>query len=241
VAAGGAGAYPLGTGIVIDAARPDYRNTPVSSTRPAFPYAELRRAAFPLVSIVTPFFETGAVFHETARSVLAQSLQSFEWLIVNDGSSSPEALAVLERYRDLDARITVLDLAANGGLSAARNVGCRAARARYLLLLDSDDLLEPTAAEKWWSFLESYPEFGFVKGFSVGFCGMEYLATTGFHQEADFLERNRVDVTSLLRAEVFHAADGFPEDNRGGMEDWEFWLRCARAGFWGGTVVVSAP
>jgi glycosyltransferase involved in cell wall biosynthesis len=236
MAARSARAHPLGTGIVIDALHPDYRNTPVSPDRPVYPYANLRREAVPLVSIVTPFFDTGDLFHETARSVLAQSLQSWEWLIVNDGSSAANALAILEQYRHEDERIRVVDLPRNVGPSAARNVGCRAARAPYLLMLDSDDLLEPTAAEKWWWFLQSYPEFGFVKGFSVGFGAMEYLASTGFHQEGAFLERNQVDVTSLVRAEVFRAAGGFPEGNRDGLEDWEFWLRCARAGFWGGTV-----
>jgi glycosyltransferase involved in cell wall biosynthesis len=235
VAAGGAGAHPFGAGIVIDPTRPDYRNTPVAAGRSTYPY-EHRGEVPPLISIITPFFNTGALFHETAHSVLAQSLSSWEWVIINDGSTTPESLAILDVYRQRDPRIRVLDVAQNHGPSAARNVGCINARASSLLFLDSDDLLEPTAAEKWWWFLASYPEFGFVKGFSVGFGAMTYLASGGFHEEDAFLERNRVDVTSLVRADVFHAAGGFPEATRDGLEDWEFWLRCGRAGFWGGTV-----
>jgi glycosyltransferase involved in cell wall biosynthesis len=235
MAAGGPRTHSRGAGIVIDPARPDYRNTPGSTRRPQHPF-ENGYGAAPQVSIVTPFFNTGPVFHETARSVLAQSLPSWEWLIVNDGSTAPESLHILDTYRRADPRIRILDLPENLGPSSARNAGCRAATTSYLLLLDSDDLLEPTAAEKWWWFLESYPEFGFVKGFSVGFGAMEYLATSGFHEAQAFLESNRVDITSLVRADVLRAAGGFPEGNRHGLEDWEFWLRCARAGFWGGTV-----
>ena len=235
VAAGGSRTNPRGTRIVIDPARPDYRNTPASPHRPRHPYRRGVRSV-PAVSIVTPFFNTGSVFRQTASCVLAQSLQNYEWLIVNDASSEPDALRMIDECRHTDARVRVIDLPVNVGPGAARNIGCAAARAPYLLLLDSDDLLERTAAEKWWWFLESYAEFGFVKGFSVGFGAMEYLASAGFHDEAAFLDGNRVDITSLIRAEVYRAAGGFPEGNRDGLEDWEFWLRCARAGFWGGTV-----
>jgi glycosyltransferase involved in cell wall biosynthesis len=235
VAAGRTGTDSLGPGIVIDPSRPDYRNTPVAPGRPQFRYRVPAHGS-PAISIVTPFFNTGPVFHDTARSVLAQSWQAWEWLIVNDASSTVAALDVLAHYRQKDERIRVIDLPQNLGPSAARNQGARAARAPCLLFLDSDDLLEPTAAEAWWWFLESYPEFGFVKGFSVGFGAMEYLASSGFHEERAFLDGNRVDITALVRAEVFRAVGGFPESNRDGLEDWEFWLRCARADRWGGVV-----
>lgn len=219
---------------MIDPRRPDFGRTPASLDGAVYRYA-LRENESPVLSIVTPFFDTGDVFHETATAVFAQSLQAWEWIIVNDGSSDRRALEGLERYRS-HPRIVVIDLPARTGPAAARNVAAARARTPYLLLLDSDDLIEPTAAEKWWWFLESYREYAFVKGFSVGFGEMEYLATTGFHDGAAFLDRNLVDITSLIRADAFHAVNGFPADNRGGLEDWEFWLRCATAGKWGGTV-----
>src|SRR5436190_21367930 len=231
VAAGGAGAHSNGARIVIDPPSPDWGDTPASLQRPSYGYA-LETIEAPVISIVTSFFDTGAIFHETAKTVFAQSLQAWEWVVVNDASSDPAALGVLGVYRDCDPRVRVVDLPARRGPSRARNEGCRAARAPYFLILDSDDLLEPTAAEKWWWFLESYPEFGFTKGFSVGFGAMQYLAATGFHQEKAFLERNRVDITALIRADVFRAVGGFPDENRGGLEDWEFWLRCAAQGVW---------
>ena len=219
---------------MIDPRRPDFENTPASPHRAVYRYA-LRENEPPVLSIITPFFDTSTVFHDTAKSVFAQSLQAWEWIIVNDGSTDRQAREVLDQYRD-HSRIVVIDLPARGGPAAARNAAAAAARAPYLLLLDSDDLIEPTAAEKWWWCLESYREYAFVKGFSIGFGEMQYLATSGFHEEAAFLERNRVDITSLIRAAAYHAVHGFPSDNRGGLEDWEFWLRNAAAGNWGSTV-----
>ncbi|MGE0825146.1 MAG: glycosyltransferase [Candidatus Binatia bacterium] len=221
---------------MIDPARPDFSNTPVSPQRPQFVYAPVESACSPAVTIVTPFYNTGTIFHETARSVLQQSLQQWEWLIINDGSTDPEALALLAQYRQRDPRIRVIDQPENKGLSAARNTGFASARTPYVVQLDSDDLLEPTAIEKWLWFLESYPEFAFVKGYSVGFGAQEYLWQKGFHDGGAFLEDNLVAPTSAIRTHVHHAVGGYDESNRAGLEDWDFWLRCAHAEYWGGTV-----
>jgi glycosyltransferase involved in cell wall biosynthesis/GT2 family glycosyltransferase len=190
----------------------------------------------PCVTIVTPFYNTGPIFHETARSVLQQSLQQWEWLIVNDGSTDPASLSILEGYRSSDPRIWVIDLGTNRGPSAARNTGFQKARASYVIQLDSDNLLELTAIEKWLWFLESYPEFAFVKGYSVGFAAQEYLWQEGFHNGSAFLEENFVDATSAIRQSVHATAGGYDEAIREGLEDWDFWLRCASSGHWGGTV-----
>jgi glycosyltransferase involved in cell wall biosynthesis len=219
---------------MIDPASPDYTNTPVSAQRPRFDYLPADPTAPPCVTIVTPFYNTGVVFHETARSVLQQSLQQWEWIIVNDGSTDPTSLTILDGYRHSDPRIRVIDLETNCGPSAARNRGFQEACAAYVVQLDSDDLLEPTAIEKWLWFLESYPEFAFVKGYSVGFGAQEYLWQRGFQDGAAFLEENLVDVTSAVRKTVHTAVGGYDETIREGLEEWDFWLRCADHGYWGG-------
>jgi glycosyltransferase involved in cell wall biosynthesis len=221
---------------MIDPTAPDFTNTPISPRRAPSFYAPADARQTPAVSIVTPFYDVGEVFHETARSVQQQSFQQWEWIIVNDGSTDPASLAVLDRYREADPRVRVIDQPLNGGLSTARNRGFAAARTPYVLQLDGDDLMEPTALEKWFWFLESYPEYAFVKGYTVGFGAQEYLWDHGFHSGARFLEENLVAPTSLLRTAVSRAVGGYDETNRAGLEDWDFWLHCADRGYWGGTV-----
>jgi glycosyltransferase involved in cell wall biosynthesis len=221
---------------MIDPACPDYTNTPVSEQRPRFAYVPKCLSAAPCVTIVTPFYNTDAVFHETARSVLRQSLQQWEWLIINDGSTDPSSLAILESYRHCDPRIRIIDHNANRGPSAARNTGFQVAQTQYVVQLDSDDLLEPTAVEKWLWFLESHPEFAFIKGYSVGFGAQEYLWQKGFHSGSAFLEDNLVATTSAIRKALLQAVGGYDEALRTGLEDWDFWLRCASSGYWGGTI-----
>jgi len=221
---------------MIDPASPDFTLTPDSDRRPRFTYRRAGRAAPPVVSVVTPFFDVGEVFHETARSVMGQSLQQWEWIIVNDGSTDTGSLAVLDFYRGRDPRIHVLDLPENRGPGSARNAGFRAARSPYIALVDADDLLEPTALEKWAWHLETHPESAFVKGFSVGFGAQNYLWTGGFHSGREFLRDNRADTSSLMRSSVPERIGGYDESMREGLEDWEFWLHSASAGLWGTTI-----
>jgi glycosyltransferase involved in cell wall biosynthesis len=221
---------------MIDPKAPDYETTPASCSRPSFSYFAVTQETFPAVSIITPFYNAGEVFHETAKTVLQQSFQQWEWIIVNDGSADPKSLQVLDHYRGRDARIRIIDRLSNEGPSAARNMAIKLARTNYIVQLDSDNLLEPTAVEKWLWFLESYPEFSFVKGFSVGFGAEKYLWNKGFHSGEAFLQANQVDTTSMIRKNVHTAVGGYDETIREGLEDWDFWLRCASAGFWGGTI-----
>ncbi|RMF83646.1 MAG: glycosyltransferase [Planctomycetota bacterium] len=221
---------------MIDPQQPDYRNTPVSPSRPRFHYRLADPKTPPAVSIVTPFYNTGDIFRETAASVFQQSLQAWEWLIINDGSDDPAALAVLDAFRDCDARVRVIDLPENRGPGAARNTGYEAARCAYVCQLDDDDLLEPTAIETWLWHLESNPQYAIANGWSVAFGAKEYLWPNGFERGDKCLQSNYPVGRALVRKSAHAAAGGFDETMRSGMEDWDFWMRCAAAGLWGSTV-----
>ncbi len=220
---------------MIDPRNPDFSSTPASSGRAKFNYAP-QGSTPPVVTVVTPYFNTGPVFLETAAAVLGSSLQQFEWLIINDASTDPAALAQLQPYRSGDPRIRVVDHPQNRGLSAARNTGFKNAQAPYVFLLDSDDLIEPTTLEKCAWFLASHPDVAFTKGRSVGFAAQQYLWDQGFESGPGFVDENRITATALLRKSVHAQLGGYDETIRGGFEDWEFWLRAAAAGAWGATI-----
>jgi len=221
---------------MFDPDAPDFGNTPVHERRPCFGYVPADRCAPPCVSVITPFYNTGPVFRETARSLMRQSLQQWEWIIVNDGSTAPQAHALLDEYRRKDPRIRVVDHRENRGLSAARNTGYREARTEFVFQFDSDDLIEATALEKFFWFLISHPEAGMVTGYTVAFGETPRTWPEGFHAGARFLKQNCATPLSMVRKEAFIRTGGYDEENRDGLEDWEFWLRCAAAGLWGGTV-----
>lgn len=221
---------------MIDPVNPEFKNTPNSINRPKFGYVPVDPISKPVISILTPFFNTNEVFHETAKSIFSQSLQQWEWVIVNDGSTDKKSLEILEEYREIDPRIRIIDLPMNVGVSAARNIGFKNVRTKYVLKIDTDDLLETTAAEKWLWFIDAFPEYSFVKGINIGFGARNYLWDQGFHLGAQILKRNLVNPTCMIKTDVHQAVGGYDEDIRLGLEDWDFWLKCANAGFWGGTL-----
>lgn len=198
------------------------------------PYAPADPTTPPVVTVVTPFFNTSpAIFEETIRAMLRQSLQQWEWIVVDDGSDDLAAPAALAALRSsVDPRVRVLDRP-HRGVSAARNAGAAAARAPLIFFLDSDNLLAPTALEKLAWSLAGRPASAFAGGWTAVFGLEELLWSHGFSSRLRFPAVNTVTSNAMVRAEVFALLGGFNEARRGGLEDYELWVRAAAAGFWG--------
>ena len=98
--------------------------------------------ASPLVTVVTPAFNSAATLAETWDSIRAQTLIDWEWRVVDDGSTdaTPD---LLTRIAAGDARIHVARLATNSGAAAARNHAIAEAQGRFIAFLDADDLWMP--------------------------------------------------------------------------------------------------
>lgn len=92
-------------------------------------------------SIVVPAYNVAAHLALCVDSLLAQTEESLEVIIVDDGSTDASG-AIADRYAEQDARVRVIHQE-NGGLSAARNAGVNAASGEFLFFLDGDDWAEP--------------------------------------------------------------------------------------------------
>lgn len=222
---------------MLEEKKSDYRNIPGSDKRPGLLYDLEDHAQMPAVTVITPFFNADEVFYETARSVFCQSLQQFEWLIINDGSTDSKSIRILDKYRDIDERVHVIDHGKNKGLAAARNTGFRKAKTEYIFQLDSDDLIEPTTLEKCLWFMISHPSCFFTKGYTVGFGQTEFVEwKKSFEDTEEFLRDNPVTATAMIRKSVHRNVGGYDESWKSGLEDWDFWLKCAAHGYWGATI-----
>ena len=187
----------------------------------------------PAVAIITPYYNTGPLFDETIHSLLRQTLQQWEWLIVNDGTTDPAALATLQPLRERgDSRIRVIDQP-NRGLPAARNAGVAATSAPLLFFLDSDDLLAPTALEKLAWLLHSDARPAFATAWAELFGAKQLRWPRGFETRDHFLFENMATPLTMMRRTVFEAVGGFDAARTHGLEDYELWLRCAAQGYWG--------
>lgn len=215
---------------MIDTRNPDYAALPVK-LRPR----QCATRTVPVVSVLTPFFNTEEIFLETVACVRAQTFTAWEWIVVDDGSTDPEAVARLRDVASADPRIRIFRQE-NAGPAAARNTGFRNSLGRFVCLLDSDDLIEPTYLETCAWFLESNPEFAFCNSWSVVFGEEQYLWTNGFETGKAHLKANSGPPISVVRREAFERCGGFDESIRYGHEDWDFWLRLASRGDWGYTI-----
>lgn len=110
-----------------------------------------------LVSVVIPAFNRGWSIEKTVQSVIAQTYQHWEIIIVDDASTD-ETLGKLVSLSKRDQRIRYLKHDVNCGAQAARNTGVKAANGDFIAFLDSDDEWYPDKLEKQISAFESLPE-----------------------------------------------------------------------------------
>ncbi|MDX2257225.1 MAG: glycosyltransferase family 2 protein [Pseudanabaenaceae cyanobacterium bins.39] len=108
------------------------------------------------VSVIVPVYNVERFIKETITSVLAQTFQDFELIIVDD-QSPDRSMEICEQFHD--PRIRIIHQK-NRGLAGARNTGIRHAQGEYIALLDSDDLWLPTKLEKHIQHLEANPKVG---------------------------------------------------------------------------------
>lgn len=107
------------------------------------------------ISIICPNFNKGAFIGETIESVLANTFQNWELIIIDDGSTD-NSRDIIEEYVKKDDRIFYIPQNNQGG-AAARNVGMKKASGDYLLFLDSDDLISSVCLEKRLQIAQQHP------------------------------------------------------------------------------------
>lgn len=106
----------------------------------------------PLVTVVTPSYNSSRFIEHTIKSILNQTYKNWELLIVDD-CSTDDSYVVIKSYADQDKRIRLIKLEENSGAAVARNVGIENACGRFIAFLDSDDTWHPEKLEQQVSFM----------------------------------------------------------------------------------------
>lgn len=106
-----------------------------------------------LVSIIMPAYNAEKYIEEAIESVIKQTYENWELLIVDDGSAD-STVALVQKFVAKDSRIKLIHLSKNCGVANARNVAIENAQGRYLAFLDSDDLWLAEKLEKQISFMQ---------------------------------------------------------------------------------------
>ena len=144
----------------------------------------------PRVSIITIFLNAEKFLSEAIDSVLAQTFEDWEYLLVDDGSNDASTAIAKDYEAQHPEKIRYLEHSGhiNKGMSAARNLGLEQARGEYLAFLDADDVWTASKLADQIAILDTYPEIGMLCGsanyWSSWTGGHDIVLRTGHKQDA---------------------------------------------------------
>src|SRR4051794_36482571 len=180
----------------------------------------------PTVSIIIPSYNSAQFVVDAIESALNQTIPPTQVIVVNDGSTDDTTLR-LQPYR---GRIILIDQK-NGGLSAARNVGLRAATGEWVAFLDADDVFHPRKLELQLSALRDHPGLGMIGTDTWQYpiepsTDVSTPATVQHVPLEKLLVRNYFTASSvLIRREIASRVGEF--ETLPNAEDLDYWQRTA--------------
>lgn len=174
------------------------------------------------VSVIVPCYNQVEFLNECLISVLNQTYEDWECIIVNDGSTDETEKISLE-WEKKDSRFVYLKKE-NGGLCSARNYGIAHASGKYILPLDSDDKIGSEYLERGIKVLEKDKDVGIVycKAHLFGTENKDWILPT--FDKKHLLCENLIFCSALYRKEDWKKIGGYDENLKYGWEDWEFWI-----------------
>jgi len=181
----------------------------------------------PKVSVIIPCYNHGQYIDKAVDSMLNQTFQEFEIIIIDDGSTDEFTVNKLRHYDK--PKTTVIHIT-NQGLAAARNNGIKKAKGEYILTLDADDYFESTFLEKAVPVLDDQPKVGVVS------CGVRYFGFTNrkvMPKGGDVrvcIAKSGAIGNALFRRLCWEQAGGYNEHIEA-YEDWDFWLNVTKEGW----------
>lgn len=202
--------------------------------------AAARRSRPPLVSIITAHYNRARLLPQAIASVRRQDYPNIELILVDDGSTDPDAIELLaELEPEFEQRGWRIIRQKNGFLGKARNTGIRAAKGSLILFLDDDNALFPNAVS---TFVAGMQNSGadicttFAKWLNEPFVppdtksGYMLYFPVGGPPDIALITNPYGDANAMFRREVFDKVGYLNEERGFSASDWEFFLRADLAG-----------
>ena len=177
----------------------------------------------PEISIVMPVYNAAPFLREAIDSIVAQTFENWELILLNDGSTD-DSLQIAHSYTD--PRIKILDSETNNGLIYQLNRGMEAAQGRYIARLDADDVAMDNRLQMQFNYLENHPEIGLVGGYAEVLGTNEMLRHGQKHDDIllELLHRNAfIHSTVMFRKSIFGSINGGFDTNYKHAEDYRMW------------------
>ncbi len=188
----------------------------------------------PLVSVLLPCYNAARTLKETLESLSCQTLEDFEVIAVDDGSTDATS-SILQEWADIDQRIHLIDQTHNG-IVTALNAGMQACQSPFIARMDADDIAHPQRLALQVAFLEQNPDIAVVgcrvrgyppedvrQGFSIYLDWQNALLTDEDIRREMFIESPLAHPSVIVRKEWLFKVGGYQE--HGWPEDYDLWLR----------------
>lgn len=182
-----------------------------------------------LVSVVIPCFNQGIYIEECVQSVISQTYENIEIIIVNDGSTDEYTLVKLKELNDKFDTISLIDIV-NSGVSKARNVGILESKGAYILPLDGDDKIHKNYIKECVEILDSNSDIGVVYSIAHCFGYKNGIFVLDDYEVDVLLRRNLVFCSAMFRKSDFFKTNGYNTNMIFGYEDWDLWISFAELG-----------
>ncbi|QHI37443.1 Putative teichuronic acid biosynthesis glycosyltransferase TuaG [Kordia antarctica] len=180
----------------------------------------------PLVSVITPTYNSEVFISETIDSIRAQTYTNWELILVDDASSDT-TVEILQHYSTLDKRITFYVLDTNSGAAIARNTAIEKASGSFIAFLDADDLWKPEKLSKQISFMQT-------KDIAVSFSSYELMNEKGTSLGKMIKALPTVNYAKMLKSNYVGNLTGMYNAEKLGKvympnirkrQDWALWLK----------------
>jgi glycosyltransferase involved in cell wall biosynthesis len=193
----------------------------------------------PLVTVSIAYYNLGRYLPETLASLAAQTYPNLEVLVIDDGSTDPQSVAVFEEMRVRYLRFR-FERQANAGIGATRNRGLFEARGDYFIPMDADNVARPDMVERFVTGMERGPGLAALTCYFHAFRDSTDLAReeyayafrpTGGPFVLASLRNVYGDANAIFRTASFRAVGGYETDRDTSNEDWEAFVKLAGAGY----------
>ncbi len=188
----------------------------------------------PKVSVIVPTVNRPKMLKNAVQSILGQTFQDFEIIVVNDAGENVGS--IIQSFND--RRIQYISHLQNKGLAATRNTGIRNAKGKYIAYLDDDDVFLPNHLETLVRFLEGNPEFkvAYTDAFRVhqNKINGDYVPVARdlpYSRDFDPVEilfGNYIPVLCILHHKKILDEIGLFDETLTTHEDWDLWIRISR-------------
>ncbi len=186
----------------------------------------------PLVSIITPSYNSEKYIRETVKSVQEQTYTNWEMIIVDD-CSKDNSRAVLEELASEEERIKIHFLQENSGAAVARNTAIRLAKGKYIAFLDSDDKWKPNKLQTQLEFMQKHDYAFTFSGYDLMNENGELLGkSVEIPQSIDYHGLLKNTIIGCLTVIVNREKVGeFQMPNIRARQDLALWLLILKRGF----------